>query len=485
MRLHSSWYALLAAVVACADPSPPVVSDRPDAGFPDAGTAAPMDASFDARVLFPEAGAPVDAAPPCENLACQQRACGDGGSTTLTGRVFAPNGTLPLYNVIVYVPNAELAPLATELSCSQCGVGVSGKPVVSALSDATGAFVLHDVPVGDDIPLVFQVGKWRRKVTVPRVEACRENRLSDPELTRLPRSREEGDLPRIAVTTGDCDPLACLLPKLGIAPEEFGLPRERRAVSLYGASAQLLDPTSPWASMPPSDVLWNHPRELAQYDLAMFSCECMESYGPTRIPGELGVSKDDASMKVVADYLARGGRVFTTDLQYTWYKFSSDPALRATAAWPGGAFGAPSPTVTLDTSFPKGKALSDWLASVYPAAPRGEVTLNVVFENIGPIDDRRVRSWASSLSNDGGSVPRFVTINTPVDAEPEAQCGKAVHLDAHIVTDTVSASFPEGCTSELSPGEAAFAYFFFDLASCIQTDSEPPKPPAVPDPVLR
>src|SRR6476659_6194746 len=41
----------------------------------------------------------------CGGLQCQQMDCGAQPPTTLTGKVCAPNGTLPLYNAIVYVPN--------------------------------------------------------------------------------------------------------------------------------------------------------------------------------------------------------------------------------------------------------------------------------------------------------------------------------------------------------------------------------------------
>ena len=32
----------------------------------------------------------------------------------------------------------------------------------------------------------------------------------------------------------------------------------------------------------------------------------------------------------------------------------------------------------------------------------------------------------------------------------------------------------DGCSSQMKSGEAAFAYFFFDLANCIQDDGSPP-----------
>jgi len=189
-------------------------SEEPDSTFHDSANGG---AGGGASSNF-GAGTNEDGAP-CEGLACQQVSCAGGGSTTVTGNVFAPNGTLPLYNVVVYVPNAPLEPIATGASCDHCG-SVSGKPLVSALTDVNGKFELQNVPVGKDIPLVVQVGKWRRKITIPNVDKCVENKVAATE-TRLPKNKAEGDIPQIAVTTGRCDQLACLLPKLGLDASEF------------------------------------------------------------------------------------------------------------------------------------------------------------------------------------------------------------------------------------------------------------------------
>src|SRR4029077_6573033 len=108
----------------------------------------------------------------CTKLQCQQEnctrgscvpgACPNGAVTTASGVVYDPAGRTPLYNVVVYVPNEPLADIASGASCDTCASPVSGHPIAATLTDSHGHFSLEHVPIGSAIPLVVQVGKWRR-----------------------------------------------------------------------------------------------------------------------------------------------------------------------------------------------------------------------------------------------------------------------------------------------------------------------------------
>ena len=162
----------------------------------------------------------VETQPSCVNLQCQQVTC-QSGETTVSGVVYDPGGKTPLYNVFVYVPNAPLLPIDTGPKCTACQAPASGNPVVSATTDEKGQFVIHNVPVGQDIPLVMQLGKWRRRITLPAVTACVDNTYNTKKvynpgvdkttesLLRLPKKQVEGtpddNIPLMAMVTGSCD----------------------------------------------------------------------------------------------------------------------------------------------------------------------------------------------------------------------------------------------------------------------------------------
>jgi hypothetical protein len=483
-----------------------------DSGVGGGGDATTHGGGKDGGIHLLQDGSGSDSAPPCTGLACQVQSCGGGGSTTVSGYVYAPNGTLPLYDVQVFIPNAPLDPLPQGVQCDQCGAKVSGEPITTALSDATGHFVLSGVPTGSNIPIVVQLGKWRREARIPTVNGCAENTLTDPDLTRLPKNQTEGNMPHIALTTGGCDNMGCMLPKVGIDPAEFGYQSDgyNKAINTYQATPE------GWPAATAASNLWGSPSLLATYDVAIFSCECSENLGSK---GGSDTSPDFAN---VTQYLDQGGRIFTTDFQYTWYKYSNDPALGGTPAGNntigigeiyGGAPPVEGEPIQLVTSFPKGAALVQWLQFVFSGKPlpsgvtfmpnadvaAGSVLPDEEWGNVQYVNMPQALTWGTSAYqsepgwNDppppsGTSEPRVFTVNTPVSKPVSEQCGRGVHLDAHIDVATGDAvdcfdpsvpseCYPGTCTTTLNPDEAMFAFFFFDLSSCIQDQTAPPVPP--------
>src|SRR6185369_11023229 len=112
--------------------------------------------------------------------------------------------------VIVYVPNAQPDPLSMgPVTCDRCGASISGQPIAIALTDYKGQFKLDNVPVGSNIPVVMQIGRWRKQITINTVTKCTSAPIPATS-TNMPRTKAEGDIPRIALSTGNADAFECL-----------------------------------------------------------------------------------------------------------------------------------------------------------------------------------------------------------------------------------------------------------------------------------
>ena len=82
-----------------------------------------VDASLptDSGPLFGDTGA-SDSSGPCVNLQCQVVSCGGNVTTTVSGTVVTATPAQygspdPIYNAIVYVPNAPLTPFPLGVAC--------------------------------------------------------------------------------------------------------------------------------------------------------------------------------------------------------------------------------------------------------------------------------------------------------------------------------------------------------------------------------
>jgi hypothetical protein len=413
--------------------------------------------------------------------------CDGGGVTSISGTVVAgTNGTFgtpdPIFNAFVYVPSGPIQPITTGATCDKCAT--QQPSVVSVQTGIDGKFKLLNPPVGAAVPVVIQLGKWRRVLSVP-VTACQDNALLTTQ-THLPRNRGEGNIPRFAIDTGAVDTLECVLRKMGVDDAEFvnpaldaaGNPTAAGRIHVYEAN-----PTNPGNPGPAGGARINAqtPREpalvgsattLNSYDIVLFPC--------------LGGRRDEAAANQtnVINYTNLGGRIFTTHFSYVW--LYNDAPFNSTAVW-NADLHSYNPTFTgfIDQTFPKGLALAQWLRNV-TGGTLGQIPVNVVRNDFASVVAPS-QQWMfaknppDALGNASGGgaltqIPLHYTFNTPVGTVPANQCGRVVYSDFHVEdasnTPSTDVTFPTECNGNtpMTPQEKLLEFMLFDLSSCISQD---------------
>jgi hypothetical protein len=466
----------------------------------------------------------------CSGFQCTVGTCPNGGTTSISGTVYDPAGNNPLYNVVVYVPGSAPGPITTGATCDSCSSLYSGGVVAAAVTDATGKFSIKNVPAGNSIPLVVQIGKWRKQTSVTSVSACADN--SAGKLT-LPSSRAQGDIPSIAISTGGADSLECLLLRIGISPTEYmpGAEGPGRIHIFQGSGpsgapgAATTEPAAPLSSV----ALWDSIEHLLAYDITMLSCEGAETVDQ---PGSLPLKASDQENLLA--YTAAGGRVFASHYHYAW--FNTGPfGAENIATWTTG--GNPIIDSSINTisnvyddndfinanivttfadggPFPKGQVLDQWLGTVDALNPAGQLApgqlrIEEAKHNADLIGlaDTPSQAWilanasAQSVIIDGGTpvsaagATEYLSFDTPVDAGKDdagvpAYCGRVVYSDLHVgaASDDYDGQgaggiVPEQCANNpLSPQEKALEFMLFDLSSCVTPDDGTAQQP-VPGPL--
>jgi hypothetical protein len=434
--------------------------------------------------------------------------CPGGGSTTISGTVYDPAKKNPLYDVVVYVPGGAPSALTPGASCDSCNSLYTGNPVASALTDTAGKFQIQNAPSGSNVPLVIQIGKWRKQLTIPTVKSCTDNPQPDKSLS-LPTKGSEGDIPNIAVSTGGADSLECLLSRVGLDQSEYtGGPGGTGHIHIFegggggGGPGGLLGVPTMNPAAASSASLWDSQADLMKYDIVLLSCE--------------GAETTAMNQAALDSYTKAGGRVFASHFHYAWFNTGPFAAYNL-AAWTTGATpimptGGTGLGTTIDAVidqtlpggavFPKGQALDKWLGTVGALETTGKVGDLPIAQAKHNVDlsasNVNSQSWIhADTDTDSPGATEYFSFNTPVnapvgDAGPE-YCGRVVFSDLHVggaggfgASDYVAGvlggmkTVPTGCANaDLSPQEKALEFMLFDLSSCVIPDNLPPGPPPV------
>ena len=261
----------------------------------------------------------VPACPP--GLMCNV-SCSGKKTTTITGKVYDPAMKNALYNIQVYVPAVPLVALPkgvpTGSAACSCGALFQSGAITNTSTAVDGTFTLPNVPVGAEVPLVLQIGKWRRSMKI-NVKACEDNAQPDKTLY-LPSTVATGDIgdniPDIAVSTGSADTLECLMLRIGLPKSEYvaGTGTGGHVHVFSGGQKSFLggSPLAGTAESPPMSgaptswtALWSTYAQLMPYDIVLLSCEGGETY--------------DANPPALEAYLNAGGRAFGSHFHYAFF----------------------------------------------------------------------------------------------------------------------------------------------------------------------
>ena len=380
--------------------------------------------------------------------------CNGGVMTTVSG--IAVTGARaqpdPIAGALVYVPKldagAKLPAIADGPGCRQCEApdGV----IAATVTGLDGRFTLPNVPAGNGIPLVVQLGRWRRRTTVD-VLACVDNVLG-AGVARLPRNQTEGDIPLTAVATGSHDGIECLLRKMGIDDTEFTNPSGTGRIHLYHSTGAVIDAATPAEIELKGSELGGG--NWSRYSQVLLACEGAE------------LVESPAALENFTAYLNGGGRVLATHFSYAWL-FRNGP-FESIGRWTTGAADPSDPLPTdVVNSTRRGLDFATWLGNVgalsRPSPP--QMQINAPHADLTALT-ADAELWLSSFSP---PTTQLATVHLPIVAPSDQTCGSVVFSDFHAATQAPpDAPFPSECDADeaLSAQEKALEFMLLNLASC-------------------
>jgi hypothetical protein len=437
-----------------------------------------------------------------------------------------PNGKLPVSDAIVYVPNGTPDPMPEGVQagvCDSCSSQATGSPLISTRTDFKGNFTLTNMPyvATGTIPLVIQSGRWRKIIQITT------NRCAPKSLgTAWPQAptannttfgatqTASNNIPKYAVTSGTLDSLQCLLRKIGIADSEFGKYPAAARVHVYngygGTTAfqnNFNGCTAGACTLDNEKVLYGNVNggtagvtdtgRIYKYDGVVLSCEG-DSYHSFIGPDQNLQNYVDE----VRSYVDNGGKLFGSHWHHYWLEHGTAPFGVTTGATPpdlakidnGGADLSNPILANINTGFPKGATLADWLVNTHTldgTTPQAHGVMKIgtgtaaddeAKHTIDTVDTNRVNDWinipaGTGANHTGNSTPsvQYFDFFTPIAAAgqptPSPQCGRFVNSDLHVASAVSnSGTFPNnncGSSTSMTDQERVLAFMLFDLVSCI------------------
>jgi hypothetical protein len=394
--------------------------------------------------------------------------CPNGTSTSLRGRVVAPNGVDPIPFARVYVPTS-VAPFPEGVSCELCSE--TGSALVSTMTEVDGSFVLDPIPTtegqqpGETITLVAQKGRFRQVETVTINQPCGENGAPEDKYALPGKNDGDDTVPKIAVVTGMYDVMECVLRDLGMEQGSFDL--------YNGINAPIVGGTP--GTKGQFSALLGDLETMKQYNIIFINCSQNDF--------ENQLTKANVRSNIDA-YVSAGGRLYVTDWSYDYLE--QIPALAPIIDFAPSQSGD-APEARNQAAVGKGgleigasvldEGMASWLEAVE------EVTGDEIIDEESKVHiEHFLVDWVMQLQVptrdtskvwlegpvSGGGVSGVRPLTTTYD---HAECGRVLYSSYHTAGGDrlfPNDSFPGYCSgNKLSPQERVLLYLILHVADCI------------------
>jgi hypothetical protein len=400
--------------------------------------------------------------------------CSPNPLTSVTGVVYAPNGVDPISGATIYTTASTPAPLSS-LACEACAQQPMGSETFTH-SDVNGNFTI--VIPADAQYLVIQLGHFRRIEPVSSFAMCQANALT-PAQSRLPKNASEGDIPKIAVTTGSSDRTENVLLKLGLDPGSFDL-YQGMTNATPGATCAIAGLSS--CTM---DKLLTSPSTMALYNIIVI--DCRDNYEQMLL-GSGAIAQTTGNL---LQFVQGGGRLYVDDESYEFEEATFPEAI----AWePNPTPGSSTPEINetaKEGSSPIGEVgvggtgsypgtvtdpdMLKWLVARGAVPATGAVTLTQFLGEWGVMNSiaSSGTDWTNGKTYVTGSVAwksggaqqtgvRPLTVSFDYHNLEGTQCGRVLYTSYHTDSSTSSTS------STWTAQERILEYNLLNIGTCIK-----------------
>ncbi len=395
------------AIAACSSSSRHEFTETADSGPPDAGDI--VDATFQGDVV-------------------------QAPSAHLTGKVFAPEGSIPISGALVYLTNTAPDPMPDGVACDKCVQLGAGTPYATTAAD--GSFSIN-ASAGDQL-LVVQKGYFRR---VRAITVTPGDNPLGKDLTSLPgkMDKAKGDeIPKMAIIQGTYDPIEASLAKLGLGQVSAG------GGYVAGSGSFDIYEQGTGSGLTQESIL-HDPSVLAKYNIVFRPCsQCSDGY-----------NNDAQSIKNLQDYVLAGGRFYVTDWSYEyvhqpWPQYLDFKG--ANTGFGGGCISEYDAPATVQD-----QGMSDWLVAQ-------NITNFQVKANWSIIEGMHQVQTVDPNGQPIAVTPKaWVMGQTPEGARPttvsfQSGCGRVLFSTYHTEANG---------SAQLAPQELALLYVLLEVNVCV------------------